>query len=61
MIGDPSGRSTERTAMEVDVINHNLKSIEAQIQNIFDNHRDVLFSKDYRAQAVLKEPMKELT
>lgn len=38
MIGDPSGRSTERTAMDPAIINANLEAIRSQIQRIFDNH-----------------------
>lgn len=37
-IGDPSGRSTERTEIKVDAIQHNLTCIERQIKTIFANH-----------------------
>lgn len=43
MIGDPSGRSTERTAMEIEAVNHNLQSIKSQIERIFMNHERLLW------------------
>lgn len=39
-IGDPSGRTTERTALMTDALNHNLNCIRNQIQRVFDNHEE---------------------
>ncbi|XP_053682267.1 tyrosine--tRNA ligase, mitochondrial [Sabethes cyaneus] len=44
-IGDPSGRSTERKAMQLDTLSHNLDRIGAQIRRIFENHRRLLWEK----------------
>lgn len=44
-IGDPSGRSTERTEIEADVINHNLACIKSQIETIFANHSKYLWDE----------------
>lgn len=43
--GDPSGRTTERSVIASDELQHNLKSIEKQIQTIFDNHRQYLWNE----------------
>ncbi|XP_055609488.1 tyrosine--tRNA ligase, mitochondrial [Uranotaenia lowii] len=42
-IGDPSGRQTERQAMLLEAMRHNLNCIEAQIKRIFENHRQCLW------------------
>ncbi|KAJ3032145.1 tyrosyl-tRNA synthetase, partial [Rhizophlyctis rosea] len=36
-IGDPSGRSTERTALDKEVLDRNVEAIETQIKQIFAN------------------------
>lgn len=37
-IGDPSGRTKERPAMDIDEVNHNINSIRKQIERIFGLH-----------------------
>lgn len=44
-IGDPSGKSTERNALESEELNHNLASIKKQLHRIFDNHRKHLWNE----------------
>lgn len=46
MIGDPSGRNTERSAMELQTINHNLESIRGQIERVFDNHYNLIWKQE---------------
>lgn len=43
-IGDPSGKSTERNALENDELNHNLKCIKKQLRKIFENHENYLWN-----------------
>lgn len=45
LIGDPSGRATERTEMGVKAIERNLQCIESQIRRVFQNHEDVFWEK----------------
>ncbi|MFJ8262471.1 tyrosine--tRNA ligase [Rummeliibacillus sp. NPDC094406] len=40
MIGDPSGRSTERNLLTAEQIDHNVASIKAQLERIFDFSED---------------------
>ena len=56
-IGDPSGRNTERTAMEFDIVAHNVDSIHQQITKVFDNHRQLLYEKGGKPKEPLKEPI----
>lgn len=44
-IGDPSGKSTERNALEPKELKHNLSSIRKQLHHIFDNHRKYLWNE----------------
>lgn len=48
--GDPSGRVTERTVIELDELNHNLKCIEKQIRRIFDNHRHYMWNENVQGK-----------
>lgn len=36
MVGDPSGKSAERNLLSEDVLNHNVKSLEAQLKKFLD-------------------------
>jgi tyrosyl-tRNA synthetase len=36
MVGDPSGKSAERNLLSEDVLNHNLKSVQAQLEKFLD-------------------------
>jgi tyrosyl-tRNA synthetase len=40
LIGDPSGRSTERQPLDSQTVERNLVGIRENIQRIFDNHQD---------------------
>ncbi|XP_070501857.1 tyrosine--tRNA ligase, mitochondrial [Chironomus tepperi] len=55
LIGDPSGRNTERKLLENEIIQNNLVGIKKQINNIFDNHRAYFWEKKSK-----KEQLKEL-
>lgn len=44
-IGDPSGKSTERNALESKELKHNLSCIKKQLHKIFDNHRKYLWNE----------------
>lgn len=43
LIGDPSGKKTERNQLGASVIETNLIAIEKQLKRIFKNHQDVLW------------------
>lgn len=45
LIGDPSGRQTERTALGHTVLDRNLAAIRQQIARIFQNHNDHIWSR----------------
>lgn len=46
LIGDPSGRKTERKHIsDLQLIENNTKSIERQLLRIFQNHQDCLWPK----------------
>lgn len=49
MIGDPSGRSTERAHLANDNLQHNLAAIRKQIERVFDNHRHLFWNKQKSA------------
>ncbi|XP_022689486.1 tyrosine--tRNA ligase, mitochondrial-like isoform X2 [Varroa jacobsoni] len=38
-VGDPSGRLTERSTMEQDIIENNSKGLEKNIRTVFDNYK----------------------
>ncbi|KMY96434.1 tyrosine--tRNA ligase, mitochondrial [Drosophila simulans] len=43
LIGDPSGRKTERNQLGETVIETNLKAIEQQLRQVFENHENCLW------------------
>lgn len=43
LIGDPSGRKTERNQLGESVIETNLKAIEQQLRQVFENHEQFLW------------------
>lgn len=43
LIGDPSGRKTERNQLGQSVIETNLQAIELQLRRVFKNHEDCLW------------------
>lgn len=45
LIGDPSGRNTERTTLGQSILDKNLQSIEQQIRKIFQNHNEYIWSR----------------
>lgn len=55
MIGDPSGKSTDRVALESELVKANAASISAALRKIFDNHANLLWD-DKKG----KEPLKPL-
>ncbi|XP_059617567.1 tyrosine--tRNA ligase, mitochondrial [Phlebotomus argentipes] len=46
MIGDPSGRSTERSLLDVATVEKNLSSIGKQIESVFENHAKYFWNGD---------------
>ncbi|CRL05321.1 CLUMA_CG018131, isoform A [Clunio marinus] len=56
-IGDPSGRSSERVALDEEVIDYNLQHIRKQIQTVFDNHEKFFWNKRPNEQDSLPKPM----
>lgn len=51
-IGDPSGKSTERNALEPDELKHNLSSIKKQLHTIFHNHEKYLWAQNNKLKEV---------
>ncbi|XP_065368744.1 tyrosine--tRNA ligase, mitochondrial [Calliphora vicina] len=43
LIGDPSGRKTERSQLQETIVEHNLESIKKQLEKVFQNHVDFLW------------------
>uniref|UniRef100_A0A1I8NNG3 Tyrosine--tRNA ligase n=1 Tax=Stomoxys calcitrans TaxID=35570 RepID=A0A1I8NNG3_STOCA len=43
LIGDPSGRKTERNQLHEKIVETNLKSIKQQLERIFQNHQECLW------------------
>lgn len=43
LIGDPSGRKTERSQLQESIVEHNLESIKKQLEKVFQNHLDCLW------------------
>lgn len=57
-IGDPSGRSTERTGTlhgDGEQLRHNLASIRAQIERVFANHEEFIWPRDEARRQHAKE------
>ena len=46
MIGDPSGKTTERTALPAEKVKANADAIKENIQRIFQNHQQYLWEKN---------------
>lgn len=49
-IGDPSGKSNERNAIEINELKHNLSRIKKQLHKIFDNHRKYLWNENVQGK-----------
>ncbi|XP_045772347.1 tyrosine--tRNA ligase, mitochondrial [Maniola jurtina] len=45
-IGDPSGKSTERTALPQDVLQNNINCIKSNLEQVFENHKKYIWSED---------------
>uniref|UniRef100_A0A182R226 Tyrosine--tRNA ligase n=1 Tax=Anopheles funestus TaxID=62324 RepID=A0A182R226_ANOFN len=45
LIGDPSGRKTERQLLETEAVQHNVSCIKRQIEQIFSNHERFFWNK----------------
>ncbi|XP_023304366.2 tyrosine--tRNA ligase, mitochondrial [Lucilia cuprina] len=43
LIGDPSGRKTERSQLQDSIVEHNLEAIKKQLEKVFQNHLDCLW------------------
>ena len=50
MIGDPSGRKTERNQLGDSLIETNLIAIEKQLRRVFQNHLDCLWDDKKHTQ-----------
>ncbi|CAG9584475.1 unnamed protein product [Danaus chrysippus] len=45
-IGDPSGRSTERTALQEEILRKNLAGIKNNLETVFENHKKYIWTED---------------
>lgn len=59
MIGDPSGKTAERTALPEEKVKSNAEAIKENIQRIFQNHQQFLWEKN-RNPGTLKPVKYEL-
>lgn len=61
IIGDPSGRSEERQLQTLEVINDNVKKLEAQLRNIFRDNKDIKFvnNADWLGQISMLEFLRD--
>lgn len=55
MIGDPSGRSTERDSLANVKMLTNLEAIRIQIAKVFDNHKRYVWPKSKGKEIELKD------
>uniref|UniRef100_A0A182SM81 tyrosine--tRNA ligase n=1 Tax=Anopheles maculatus TaxID=74869 RepID=A0A182SM81_9DIPT len=53
LIGDPSGRKTERQLLETETVQHNVTCIKRQIEEIFSNHERFFWDKPDNLKPVL--------
>ncbi|XP_064643746.1 tyrosine--tRNA ligase, mitochondrial-like [Lineus longissimus] len=53
MIGDPSGKTKDRRAMNIDELAENSSGIQSTLQRIFKHHSDIMWRKDLPAPVVL--------
>ncbi|XP_061377374.1 tyrosine--tRNA ligase, mitochondrial isoform X2 [Danaus plexippus] len=45
-IGDPSGRSSERTALQEEILRKNLAGIKNNLETVFENHKKYIWTED---------------
>lgn len=50
LIGDPSGRKTERSQLLEAIVENNLKSIKKQLERVFHNHQHCLWDEKKHKQ-----------
>ncbi|XP_047995666.1 tyrosine--tRNA ligase, mitochondrial [Leguminivora glycinivorella] len=51
-IGDPSGRSTDRTALQSDVISQNISCIKKNLETVFENHQKYIWQDEGKLNPV---------
>lgn len=45
-IGDPSGRSTDRVALQKEILNENIIGIKKNLETVFKNHEKHIWEHD---------------
>lgn len=45
-VGDPSGRNTDRTALQKDIIHNNVSFIKKNLETVFENHQKYIWSEN---------------
>ncbi|CAH0750955.1 unnamed protein product [Diatraea saccharalis] len=45
-IGDPSGKSSDRTALQTNVIQQNIDGIRKNLETVFENHKKYIWTKE---------------
>jgi tyrosyl-tRNA synthetase len=50
MIGDPSGRNSERSALESDAVSQNAEKIAGNLRKVFENHGKLLWDSKKGAE-----------
>ncbi|XP_026725109.1 tyrosine--tRNA ligase, mitochondrial [Trichoplusia ni] len=51
-IGDPSGRSTERVALQQEIIQNNIKCIKSNLETVFENHQKYIWNDERKLNPV---------
>lgn len=51
-IGDPSGRSTERVALQQEIIQNNIKCIKSNLETVFENHQKYIWNDERKLKPV---------
>lgn len=59
MIGDPSGKSAERSLLSFEEVDHNVKSIKVQIERLLSEPVTVLDNKEWLGQVNLLEFLRD--
>lgn len=59
MIGDPSGKKSERSLLSFEQVDHNVKGIKKQIENILDHNVTVLDNKSWLGNLNLLEFLRD--
>lgn len=52
MIGDPSGKNTERPELTASIVEENIPKIKNSIRNVFNNHQNIFWDSKKDSEAL---------